>query len=156
MKKIIIPTLFFCGALHAQQITPSVVNATGGSAVIGNVTIEWNVGESVVAGLQAVDGISITNGQLQPADASVGIDEETMPEVALFPIPTRDEINVVSAVPFFGLHIYDSTGRLVVLERSMCTNKTMTLASLSAGIYEMILFNEQQQPFFKKTISKVN
>jgi hypothetical protein len=40
MKKLFFPLLFFCGALHAQQIAPSVINATGSSAVLNNVTVE--------------------------------------------------------------------------------------------------------------------
>jgi hypothetical protein len=156
MKKLFFPLLFFCGALHAQQITPSVINATGSSAVLNNVTVEWNVGESIVSTMQASNGVSITNGQLQPAATTVGINENTIADVVLFPVPTRDELNIVTAVPFFGFHIYDSTGRLVISEKSIFTNKTITLATLSAGIYEVILFNQQEQPIFKRTISKVN
>jgi hypothetical protein len=78
MKKIIIPTLFFCGALQAQQITPSVINASGNFTSILNTTLEWNVGESVISTMQASNGVSITNGQLQPAAIIVGIDENTI------------------------------------------------------------------------------
>jgi hypothetical protein len=46
-----ISTLFFVLSPDAsgQEITPSVVHASGGSAVVNEVTVEWNVGESVVA-----------------------------------------------------------------------------------------------------------
>ncbi len=156
MKKILIPALFFCGALQAQQITPTVINASGNFASILNTTLEWNVGESVISTMQASNGVSITNGQLQPVAIIVGIDENTISDVVLFPVPTRDELNIVSAIPFFGFHIYDSTGRLVVSEKAIFTNKTILLATLSAGIYEVILFNQQEQPTFKRIISKVN
>jgi len=57
--KIAVPFMLICSVSQAQQITPSVINATGNSAAILNTTIEWNVGESIISTMQASNGVWI-------------------------------------------------------------------------------------------------
>jgi hypothetical protein len=54
--------LMCCVSVQAQNITPSVVNATGGSTTLSATTFEWNVGESIVSTFLSNSGGSITSG----------------------------------------------------------------------------------------------
>lgn len=67
MKHFILLTLLIYGkGLLAQTITPTVINSTGGTATVGNLIVDWNVGEAIVS--TQTNGIIVTNGQLQPVD----------------------------------------------------------------------------------------
>ena len=58
--------IFCCDEIFAQSIAPSVINSTGGTATVGNLIVDWNVGESMIT--TQTNGIIVTNGQLQPVD----------------------------------------------------------------------------------------
>jgi hypothetical protein len=66
MKKniILFITLFSGFVLHAQQIKPDVVNATGGSAQYSGGYLAWSVGEPVIGSI-AGSNASINQGFLQ-------------------------------------------------------------------------------------------
>jgi hypothetical protein len=59
--------------LRAQSVTPSVINSTGGTTTVGNLVVDWNVGESIIT--TQSNGFIITNGQLQPVDGIISVEE---------------------------------------------------------------------------------
>ena len=144
-----------CG-VFSQSISPSVLNATGGSSLINSYTIEWNVGESIISTLQNANGVSITSGQLQPLPSIVSIEEIEVGEVIIYPNPTRENVVVQSSIDYAYLRLYDMTGRLIMEEQPTNTIHQITLSDLSAGVYELVLFNEKGQRFYQQSISKVN
>ena len=105
--------------LHSrgQSITPSVNNSTGGTATVGNLIFDWNVGESMIT--TQSNGFIVTNGQLQPVDQIISVEElNTSWNISVYPNPTRDEF--VITTPSSG--IYEASqpnGRSVISKRKL-------------------------------------
>lgn len=140
----------------AQTIQPSTINASGGNAVIAAVTIEWNVAESIVATMESSSGVSITSGQLQPAQQIIATDEWIRGDIRIFPVPTRAWVNLQSDEPIEQVRIFDSTGQLVLDDHYYQKNIQLNISTCAAGIYHIILSKANGQIIFKSSISKVN
>ncbi len=156
MKKLIFPFLFLTLEICAQTISPSVINSTGNSAVILNTTVEWNVGECVVSTMQTSSGVSITSGQLQPFQTTVGVKEIREEDVTIFPVPAMNELNIAVGEQIDLIRLFDATGRLVIEEKPIHYPIHLDLSMLSAGVYQVVLYNSNPQKLFSKSISKVN
>lgn len=156
MKKILFGLLLLSGGVCAQEISPQVVNATGNTATIGGITLEWNVGESIGATLLSNSSGSITSGQLQPLDATIRVEEKENAQVVLFPVPALRELTISAEDNIAHVRIYDTTGRLVFLESPNQKQLVVDISAISAGIYQVILYKSTGQIIFNQSISKVN
>ena len=156
MKKILLGLFLLNSAVYAQEISPQVVNATGSTATIGSITLEWNVGEIISATFLSNSSGSITSGQLQPQDGIIGVEEKVNAQVILYPVPALHELNISSADNITHVRIYDTTGRLVFLESPNQKQIVIDVSANSAGIYQVILYNSTGQIILNKSISKVN
>lgn len=156
MKKILFGLLLLNSAVCAQEISPQVVNTTGGTAAIGNITLEWNVGESVGATFLFNSNGSITSGQLQPLEVTINVEEKEYAQVILYPVPAMRELNISASDNISHIRIYDTTGRLVLLASPNQKQTLIDVSAISTGIYQVILYNSNGQIIFKKSISKAN
>lgn len=68
MKKIIILLLFGLNMLflRAQSVGTQTLNSTGSTQVVGNLHLEWSVGEMTAVQTLSSPGLLITQGLLQP------------------------------------------------------------------------------------------
>jgi hypothetical protein len=139
----------------AQTITPSVINSTGGTATVGNLVVDWNVGESMVT--TQTNGLIVTNGQLQPIDGIISVEElNTSWNVSVFPNPTRDEF--VITAPSSGIYeasLFDLAGKFISKQILMNTNR-MDVRSLANGSYYLQVRNTASQEFKTITLIKAN
>ncbi len=160
--KILYISLLFSGLIgstqneaFAQSITPSVTNSTGGTAAVGNLIVDWNVGESMVS--TQTNGIIVTNGQLQPADDIISVEElNTSWNISVYPNPTHDEY--VITAPNAGVYeasLFDLAGKFISKQTLMSTNR-MDVRSLSNGSYYLQVRNTASQEFKTITLIKTN
>ena len=140
--------------LHSrgQSITPSVVNSTGGTATVGNLVVDWNVGESMIT--TQTNGIIVTNGQLQPVDEIISVEElNTSWNISVYPNPTRDEFVITAPnAGVFEASLFDLAGKFISKQTLMSTNR-MDVRSLANGSYYLQVRNTASQEF--KTISLI-
>ena len=136
----------------AQSITPSVINSTGGTATVGNLIVDWNVGESMIS--TQTNGIIVTNGQLQPVDEIISVEElNTSWNVSVYPNPTRDEFVITAPnAGVFEASLFDLAGKFISKQTLMSTNR-MDVRSLANGSYYLQVRNTASQEF--KTISLI-
>ena len=136
----------------AQSITPSVINSTGGTATVGNLIVDWNVGESMIS--TQTNGIIVTNGQLQPVDEIISVEElNTSWNVSVYPNPTRDEFVITAPnAGVFEASLFDLAGKFITKQTLMSTNR-MDVRSLANGSYYLQVRNTASQEF--KTISLI-
>lgn len=136
----------------AQSITPSVINSTGGTATVGNLIVDWNVGESMIS--TQTNGIIVTNGQLQPVDEIISVEElNTSWNVSVYPNPTRDEFVITAPnAGVFEASLFDLAGKFISKQILMSTNR-MDVRSLANGSYYLQVRNTASQEF--KTISLI-
>jgi hypothetical protein len=151
---IVALALLNCNAF-AQSITPSVINSTGGTATVGNLIVDWNVGESMVS--TQTNGIIVTNGQLQPIDGIISVEELSSSwNVSVYPNPTRDEFIITS--PSSGIYeasLFDLAGKFISKQTLMSSNR-MDVRSLANGSYYLQIRNTSNQEFKTITLIKAN
>lgn len=138
-----------------QSITPAVINSTGGTATVGNLVVDWNVGESMIT--TQSNGFIVTNGQLQPVDQIISVEElNTSWNISVYPNPTRDEFVITS--PSSGIYeasLFDLTGKFISKQILMSTNR-MDVRSLANGIYYLQVRNNASREFKTITLIKTN
>ena len=139
----------------AQSITPSVINSTGGTATVGNLIVDWNVGESMVS--TQTNGIIVTNGQLQPVDEIISVEElNTSWNISVYPNPTRDEFVITAPnAGVFEASLFDLAGKFITKQTLMSTNR-MDVRSLANGSYYLQVRNTASQEFKTITLIKAN
>jgi hypothetical protein len=143
--------------LHArgQSVTPSVINSTGGTASVGNLVVDWNVGESMIT--TQSNGVIVTNGQLQPIDVIISVEElNSSWNVSVYPNPTRDEFIITA--PSSGIYeatLFDLAGKFISKQILMSTNR-MDVRSLANGSYYLQVRNTASQEFKTITLIKAN
>lgn len=83
---------------YAQSLSPSILNAAGGTAVVATLTHEWSVGEMVSVHTATAGSVTLTQGLLQPRyAATAGINEQTsglQQHVVLYPNPSNGVITL--------------------------------------------------------------
>lgn len=139
----------------AQSISPAVTNCTGGSAPAGSLIIDWNVGESIIT--TQVNGSIVTNGQLQPFDGIISVEELDLSwNLSVYPNPTREEFVITS--PNSGIYeasVYDLAGKFISKQLLMNTNR-IDARSLASGSYYLQVRNTASQEFKTITLIKAN
>ena len=148
--------LFFSTfSVNAQSISPAIINSTGGSANAGSLIIDWNVGESIIT--TQVNGSIVTNGQLQPFDGIISVEELNLSwNVSVYPNPTREEF--VISPPSSGIYeasLFDVTGKFISKQILMSTSR-IDARSLANGSYYLQVRNTASQEFKTITLIKAN
>jgi hypothetical protein len=138
--------------LRAQSVTPSVINSTGGTTTVGNLVVDWNVGESIIT--TQSNGFIVTNGQLQPVDGIISVEElNSSWNISVYPNPTRDEFMIIA--PSSGIYeasLFDLAGKFISKQLLNNTNR-IDVRSLANGSYYLQIRNTASQEF--KTISLI-
>src|SRR6185312_7855241 len=122
MRKFILPLficLGICGGAYAQSISPSTLNAAGGSGLAGTQYIDWSAAEmALVSTDTGGTGIIVTQGVLQPAVVATGVQEQQLifDYVQVYPNPASTVLNIKCNFPSSGKMTYqliDVAGRLM-------------------------------------------
>jgi len=139
----------------AQSITPAVINSTGGTGVAGNLIVDWNVGESMIT--TQSNGIIVTNGQLQPVDEIISVEElNTSWNITVYPNPSRDEFVITAPnAGVFEASLFDLAGKFISKQTLMSTNR-MDVRSLANGSYYLQVRNTATHEFKTITLIKAN
>ena len=98
MKKIaiiFIITFFFVSKGFSQELSPVILNTTGGSGNDNNIYFEWSVGEETAIETMSSSQNFITHGILQPINRIPNLNKCWGPEeIKISPNPTNSWINI--------------------------------------------------------------
>jgi hypothetical protein len=113
------------------------------------------VGESIIT--TQTNGIIVTNGQLQPVDEIISVEElNTSWNISVYPNPTRDEFVITSPnAGVFEASLFDLAGKFISKQTLMSTNR-MDVRSLANGSYYLQVRNIASQEFKTITLIKAN
>jgi len=107
--------------VRGQSITPSILNATGGSASIGTNHIDWSIGEMTMVSTFTTSSVIVTQGILQPTDSSIATTGIAKSNVAgnllVFPNPASTVLNLQYTSPAQGSLSYrliDMAGKTII------------------------------------------
>jgi len=153
MRKILLllTAIGIVAIIQAQSISPSIVNATGGSFnnSASNISVDWSVAEmSLVNTLQSTGTNKVyilTNGVLQPdakKGGKKGAARFSTDEVKVFPNPAVDYVEVAIATKesgTFHLQLYNSIGQLVYTKNFKTAGaahiEKISVSTFAAGTY---------------------
>ncbi len=145
--------LLFVRIIGAQNLSPTVVNSSGGVISNGFNSLEWSLGELAVSTLTSPANL-LTQGFLQPTTTIVGtetpFDENRF---SAFPNPVSDWLNLqtdISEIETVQMH--DILGRLVL---QSIFQPSIAVHQLNSGTYLVSLFNEQTQLLHSFKIIKI-
>jgi hypothetical protein len=130
--------------VQAQSISPSVLNASGGSQSAGAATFEWSVGEMTLVSTASAGSIVVTQGLLQPlqAPAAIGNVVISTEDLSVFPVPASSILNIKPGFRKPGtmvLLLVDATGKTVlhseVLLKTGTELQQLNISSFANGNY---------------------
>jgi hypothetical protein len=153
----VIGMLFIANA-NAQTISPSTINAAGGSAVIGGNTHEFSIGEMTMVSTNTFANGSVTHGVLQPAKVIIESIEDELSlneQFSVYPNPSDGFLIIDAkgnALPK-AINVYDAIGKLVMqLNQKQITSSTkIDLSAHAAGQYVLVLNTEKRNYNIKIT-----
>jgi hypothetical protein len=134
MKYIITALVFgYASSLtHAQTLTNHVVANSGNSYSSSALNVEQTTGESVITTIQS-GNLIVTQGFHQPSSFTVGVEEEKINVLTLWPNPAREAVTISGAKqPIELIEIFDAVGKLVVTHSQ---KSTFSVAPLAGGSY---------------------
>lgn len=133
---------------YGQSTSESILNATGGTSEKNNIIYEWSVGELCMINTMESDDrqITLTNGCLQPAPATMRRSRNTVPfdvnKVRILPNPATDKVTVhfrFAAQGKIKLVLYDESGEIVYAKIISYTSaehfETIHIRQLRNGTY---------------------
>ena len=150
--------ILFCvvatsSGLRAQQIHTQVVNSVGNSHNVGNMTIEYSVGEVAIHDY-TIGNAMLTEGLLQPLYLPTGITEDILaPGIRIYPNPAVDVLNMETLrTDIAQVGLFDMEGRLIF---QSSYKPQITLPNLAAGQYILAFYGLGQVFLGKETIQVV-
>ena len=114
--------LFYCIKTHSQVLSPSVINATGGTFQSGYYQLEWSIGELSLVGdmVSGDNSFVITNGFIQShIQQPWGTNTNNIfgnDEIRVFPNPATNYVEVNFLTKQKGritINIYDGAGKKI-------------------------------------------
>lgn len=103
-------------------------NATLPITTVGITTVTWTYSDS--------NGNSITQDQTVDIDCSVGLIENAAVQVALYPNPVHDVLNIeLGNLEFSNLAVYNHLGELVLKNNVTTLNHSIDVSDLPNGLY---------------------
>lgn len=156
--------LLVCWRGASQNITPFIINSTGGSGVAGSYYYDWSVGEETVIETFSKPNIIATCGVLQPEAPYRDFKTECdLDNIKVYPNPTSGGIKINLFFNDRGkvtLSLYDASGRLITTTnfdyQGLGRIEDMDLSRFASGIYFLhILLEIPGIPKPKKCYQKI-
>ncbi len=149
-------------SVRGQSITPSVLNASGGSGTIGSNTFEWSVGEIMVATLSSTSLI-VTQGVLQPKGGPASIaDDPLTPRLDVFPNPSSSVVNIQFNSPGSGTlisRVIDVTGKVLIEDAATVkqgsTTRQLDIRQFACATYMLQVTYKTEDNTEKSTTYKI-
>jgi hypothetical protein len=153
------PLLFFSllgtfQVLVAQNLSPTVVNSSGGTIDNASHSLEWSLGEIAVATISS-QGNLLSQGFLQPILSGTVSARDLFDESKLkvFPNPVSTELIMeTDNKEIASVAVFDLAGKLVM---KTAFQTRLDLQHLSRGLYVVALFNEHTQFLHALKITKI-
>lgn len=148
---------------HAQSISPSTLNTSGGfTTLLGN-TYEWSIGEMVLVKTATAGSITVTQGLLQPNKTSGGnaINESQFifDHVVVYPNPTENLFYLQADFKTVGelvCLVYDMNGKTLTETKINLKGEAIkipfNISSFAVGNYMLMVAFTSAYP--KNTINK--
>lgn len=149
--------------VKAQTLSPTILNSTGGTAIINGIIYDYSFGEMTMISTFYNPKLIVTQGLLQTKTdtAAVGIatNQLAVPTIIVYPNPAQQFINFESECNAGGklqYELIDVAGKLM-LSRQLPViagknKESIDLTQLPAGMYLLkITVNQGKETFFQNS-----
>jgi hypothetical protein len=151
MKKLLLLIPFILPGLSnfGQSQSQQVIATSGGSEKKGETSIEWTLGEPVVATLLA-GSIILTQGFHQPALVVTAIKTFDDPSftVSAYPNPTDNILMIQVAnteIKDFQYVLYDMNGKVLEKNLFVSDNTAVNMSDYPSGVYLLKVLHEDKE-----------
>lgn len=153
--KIIILFLLITGTISSQEISSSIIGASGTGFSNSESSISYTIGEPIIASYSQ-DDIILTQGFQQGTYTITRIDREEKIEMAIsvYPNPTSRFVNIVYNDEPYSCLLFDMSGRIIRREDAINGSLSIDLSSYSDGSYILNVVNENGKQIAKYKIVK--
>ena len=141
-----------CTSIQSQSLSPTVISADGGTGTVGNISLEWTLGdlatESVIAGHtlytegfhQPTLTVRIIDKEAVPVPLHPDTQTEVVPEIKVFPNPVSSELNVVldgATDTELRVQLIDFNGKLIMQKFANTRDQSMQfdMSQHASGLY---------------------
>ena len=148
----ILSSLFLSLSLNGQQVTPSVINTSGGNKNIGEVYLDWSIGELPTIQTSSGTNIYVTNGFLQAGSGFIPTGILNLPpltsnEIKIFPNPSTGVLNIrfeLAQPGTISMYLYDISGKKLmerkILHLGGSQSTIVYLTPYPQGSYQLLLY----------------
>ena len=146
-------TFLFVRTIEAQNLSPTVINSSGGVIQNNSHSLEWSLGELTVSTLTSPVNL-LTQGFLQPNVTIVGT-EDFFDEsrLAVFPNPVSNWLNLQTDIlDIKTVQVHDVLGRLVLQSEFQ---PLLDIHQLENGTFIISFFDKQSQFLHSFKINKI-
>ena len=156
MKRLLLIIIYSIGAsaISAQVFSPQVIASAGTSFSSPSVKMEFTIGEVVISTLGSTN--VLTQGFHQPEIKILALENFTDAfTFNLYPNPTEQFVTIESSKEDeFRVHIYDGSGKAILISSIFSQKVTMDIELLSAGAYFMVITTKAGAPLHSYTVIK--
>ncbi len=166
MKKIIFSILLASIggiSIRAQSVTPTAINAAGGSGIIGSNEFDWSIGEMTMVSTFTGSSVIVTQGVLQRHESAVVSipSSELSKQLKVFPNPVTSFVNIQYTATQTGLltyQLFDMTGKRIKTKaaevKQGITTVQVDLSGLASASYMLeVLVNSANEQSEKKSFN---
>jgi hypothetical protein len=148
--------------VQAQNLSPTIINSTGGSGTINGIIYDYSFGEMTMIQTFLTPNLIVTQGLLQTKTdtSATGIDKHQLqaPVITVFPNPAQQLVCFESDYQSIGklqYELIDVAGKIITgKELNNVTGKikeTINVSGLPAGVYLLKVTMTQDKETFTQT-----
>ncbi len=154
--RIVVIFLALSGALGtscmAQQLQNMVVSASGGAFTNGLRSIDWTIGEPMIADLK--NGIRISAGFHQVITKNANATDEIpswSKNVMIYPNPTESIIHIDQEenLQHMDMHLLNMDGQAIMHHQLDGTSNIVDISTLPSGLYYIRLTKDKSTVYYK-------
>lgn len=164
MKKTLY--LLFCliasKHIQAQNLSPTIINSSGGTATINGIIYDYSFGEMTMIQTFSTPNLIVTQGLLQTKTdtSATGIDKHQLeaPVITVFPNPAQQQVSFESDYQSSGklqYELLDVEGKKISGKElnvaSGKTKETIDVSNLPGGVYLLKIVMTQGKETFTQT-----
>lgn len=142
MKKILFVSVALCAPFFASAQSLELIAGGGGYTEDTGGSVAWSIGEPVIATYEGTS-MHVTQGFHQSDIYVVSVERFEEVEIAVFPNPTTDYINI-TADKAMQMSVYDMSGKLVGLYSIAEATEQIDISELSRGTYNLVFEAENK------------
>jgi hypothetical protein len=133
------------------SFSQNTVNVTSHTATIHGIVYDYSIGEMTMIATVRNNNLIITQGIIQPINASLKINDEVIKTdlidfVKIYPNPIKNLLFVeLIEIENANIQLFDALGKIILETKISAPKTTIDLTSYANGNYYLVAFNSKDK-----------